>query len=270
MMLGLAIAISKMTNRWDMPTLCLIAVIAFVFGSASFQVKALSSVHNSRLSESILWLAASASVALGAFVSGLVWVTAISAIFALPTGLSLFTSNELRLRLLIFVRHLFISLLTFMIFVIPYDEARETFDLGLRRTSWVSPLSDFLSHWGIFFFIALAFIYHEAHQRLRERSLQSIFHVRHFHSKRNVLNFWLFVIYALIAFSLGLLIGWALSLSAFGAAVSVHLLILEMLGTRSVQKIGTFCFWSLGFAILAGPEIFVSNRSRRLNYSLNS
>ena len=32
-MLGLSIAISKMTNTWDMPTLCLVAVIAFVFGS---------------------------------------------------------------------------------------------------------------------------------------------------------------------------------------------------------------------------------------------
>ena len=265
-MLGLTIAISKMTNTWDMPTLCLIAVVAFVFGSTSFRLKALSSVHNSRLAESILWLVASASVALGAFVSGLGWVTAISAMFALTTGVSIFASDEVRLRLLIFVRHLFVSLITFMIFVIPYDQARETFDLGLRRTSWVSPFSDFLSHWGVFFFIALVFICREAHQRLKGRSLQSIFDVRHFHSKRNVLNFWLYVIYALIALSLGLLIGWALALSAYGAAVSVHLLVLEILGTRSVQKIGTFCLWALGFAILAGPEIFVvSNDVERMN-----
>ena len=143
--------------------------------------------------------------------SGLGWVAAIFAIFALTTGVSIFASVELRLRLLIFVRHLIVSLLTFMIFVIPYDEARETFDLSLRRTSWVSPFSDFLSHWGVFFFIALAFICHEVHQRLSGRSVKSIFHVRHSHSKCDVLNFWLFVIYALVAFSLGLLIGWAVS-----------------------------------------------------------
>ena len=153
-----------------------------------------------------------------------------------------------------------------MIFVIPYDEARETFDLSLRRTSWVSPFSDFLSHWGVFFFIALAFICHEVHQRLSGRSVKSTFHVRHSHSKCDVLNFWLFVIYALVAFSLGLLIGWALALSAFGAAVVVHLLTLEMLGTRSIQKIGALCLWALGFAILAGPEIFVvSNDVERMN-----
>ena len=122
-----------------MYVLSVIAVVAFVFGSTSFRLKALSSVHNSRLAESILWLVASASVALGAFVSGLGWVTAISAMFALTTGVSIFASDEVRLRLLIFVRHLFVSLITFMIFVIPYDQARETFDLGLRRTSWVSP-----------------------------------------------------------------------------------------------------------------------------------
>ena len=146
------------------------------------------------------------------------------------------------------------------------DEARETFDLSLRRTSWVSPFSDFLSHWGVFFFIALAFICHEVHQRLSGRSVKSIFHVRHSHSKYDVLNFWLFVIYALVAFSLGLLIGWALALSAFGAAVVLHLLILEMLGTRSIQKIGALCLWALGFAILAGPEIFVvSNDVERMN-----
>ena len=265
-MLGLSIAISKMTNTWDMPTLCLVAVIAFVFGSTIFKVKGLSSTYNNRLSESILWFVASASVALGAFVSGLGWVAAIFAIFALTTGVSIFASAELRLRLLIFVRHLIVSLLTFMIFVIPYDEARETFDLSLRRTSWVSPFSDFLSHWGVFFYIALAFICHEVHQRLSGRSVKSIFHVRHSHSKCDVLNFWLFVIYALAAFSLGLLIGWALALSAFGAAVVVHLLILEMLGTRSIQKIGALCLWALGFAILAGPEIFVvSNDVERMN-----
>ena len=265
-MLGLTLAISKMTNTWDMPTLCLIALIAFVFGSASFQVKVIFSVHNSHLGESILWLVASLSVALGAFGSGLGWVTAISTIFALTTGVSIFASDEFRLRSLIFVRHLFVFLLTFLIIVIPYDDARETFDLGLRRTSWVSPFSDFLSHWGVFLFIALAFVCREAHQRLRGRSLQSIFRVQNFHNRRDVLNFWLFIIYALISFSLGLLIGWALALSAFGAAVSVHLLVLEMLGARSVQKISAFCLWALGFAILAGPEIFVvSNDVERMN-----
>ena len=53
-----------MTNTWDMPTLCLVAVIAFVFGSTIFKVKG-SLLYNNRLSESILWLVASASVALG-------------------------------------------------------------------------------------------------------------------------------------------------------------------------------------------------------------
>ena len=47
-MLGLSIAISKMTNTWDMPTLCLVAVIAFVFGSTILS-EGLSSTHNSRL-----------------------------------------------------------------------------------------------------------------------------------------------------------------------------------------------------------------------------
>ena len=96
--------------------------------------------------------------------------------------------------------------------------------------------------------------------------MKSIFHARHSDSKCHVLNFWLFVIYALAAFSLGLLIGWALALSAFGAVVVVHLLVLEMLGTRSIQKIGALCLWALGFAILAGPEIFVvSNDVERMN-----
>ena len=79
-----------MTNTWDMQTLCLVAVIAFVFGSTTFKVKGLSSTHNNRHSVSILWLVASASVALGAFVSGLGWVAAIFAIFALTTGVSIF------------------------------------------------------------------------------------------------------------------------------------------------------------------------------------
>jgi YYY domain-containing protein len=264
--IGLVVAISKMMNTWDTPTLCLIALVALSLGGACYRLESFSLISINQKSESALWLVSGLSIALSSFGSRLGSVTVISILVALIAGVSCIVSGEVRLRMLIFVRHLLIAFISFLILTIPYDQARQTFNLGLERTSWVSPFSDFLSHWGLFFFIAAAFMFVEINRRIEEGDVRKAFRLRLPRGKSASLNLWLFIVYVVISVSFGLSVGWAFALSVFGAVAAVHLLVLEILSSRSIQRISALCFWALGFAILAGPEVFVvSNDVERMN-----
>ena len=264
--LGFIMAISKMMNTWDTPTLCLIVLVALSLGGACYRMDVDSLSLANRKSESILWLVIGSSIALSGFGSRFGLITVISVLVTLIAGVSCVVPGEVRLRMLVFIRHLLIAFISFLILAIPYDQARQTFDLGLQRTSWVSPFSDFLSHWGLFLFIAATFMFVEIDRRRREEEATKTFRVRFPRGKSTSLNFFTSVVYTVVSVSFGLIVGWAFALSVFGLSSTVHLLVLELLSSRSVRRVSALCFWAVGFAILAGPEVFVvSNDVERMN-----
>ena len=265
-MLGLILAISKMTNTWDIPALFIFALVALSIGAIGYRTGPPSSQSDKQLIECLFWLIAGLSVGFSAIGVGFKWIVALSVLVTLASGIGVFVSYNTQLRILVFIRHLVILNTSYLILLIPYDQARQTFDLSLSRTKWVSPFSDFLSHWGLFLLVAGVFFFVVFLDRKAGGAWikKPLFQIPR--DRSHVGAYAAGVVSSMVTIFSGVIIGWAFAVSVLGFLASLYYLIAEVRGAKSIQKIGALCFWMFGFAILAGPEVVVvSNDVGRMN-----
>ena len=265
---GVVLAIVRMTNTWDFPTLSLISLTGFLYGTSTFKVNSSMETESSSHGRSILWVIVSLSVFVSFIGSGNGWVALFLLIVSLIAYGSLFAEPILKFRLLFLLRHGLIAVCTHLILVYPFTQNNQTFGLGLHRSRWVSPFSDFLSHWGIFFGIAFAYFLtlFFMNQEKRKNGIENPMHVSRKVSPLLIRRVALFL-YVGLAPLLGALIGWAFAVAVLGAITALYFILAEVrLASFQISRIVSLSLFAFGFIVIAGPEVIaINNDVARMN-----
>ncbi|MDP6298973.1 MAG: DUF2298 domain-containing protein [Acidimicrobiales bacterium] len=266
--IGLALSAVRMSNTWDFPTLALISAICFLYGAAVHNVQSATRSKSSYLGESGAWVMIGLGISLSFFASGGGLVLLFPVFVFFIACAALFSQPSIRFRLLLLLRHLSIAISAHLILVFPFVRNNQTFDLGLHRSRWVSPFSDFVSHWGIFLFIAVAY-FGTLFFENREKRSYVLIEPGDFFSKHSLLitRWGAVLIFLGIMPLLGVMIGWVFALSVLGAVTASYFALIEIRsGSNAVARISSLTLFAFGFMVLAGPEIItINNDVARMN-----
>ena len=267
-LIGAVLGIVRMTNTWDFPTLSLISLAGFLYGTSTFKVNSSVGTESGSHGRSGLWVIIGLSVFVSAIGSGNEWVALFALIVSLIACGSLFAKPVPRFRLLFLLHHGLIAVCTHLILVYPFTRNNQTFGLGLHRSRWVSPFSDFLSHWGIFLGIAFAYFLtlFLINQEKRGDGIESSMHVYRTISPLLIRRVVLFLCLGMTSL-LGVLIGWAFAVAVLGAITALSFILIELrLSSFQISRIASLSLFVFGFMVIAGPEVItINNDVARMN-----
>lgn len=262
---GIGLAVVRMTNTWDFPTLVLISIASLLYGISVFKVRSLEDNYPTYFGESGLWIVTGLSLFVSSLISGGGFLSFFALFVVSVACIGTLVSSTRRYRLLILLRHVSLALSIHVIVINPFRTRNQTFDLGLHRSEWVSPFSDFLSHWGLFISIATVYfitIFLETRKGNTEKLPRKKTQPNLMITKRVMQP-----ILLALTLLLGITVGWAFAISVLGAGMAFLFLIeTTQVNPSKVARIFSLLLLTLGFLLLAGPEILtVNNDVARMN-----
>ena len=264
--IGLLIGVVRMTNTWDYPSSLLLMVIVFFFGACISTSKALPIYVENKAA---LFGVAGLAMCLSALSSDGNTLTFVLGTAGLLGALSVFFTPVIQGRILQFVCHFLIAVISHVVLIWPYLRDSQNFNVGIHRTEWTSPLGDFLSHWGVFLTIILVFFAAIFVESRRKHGKYNV--VVHFFPAFIRKNIWTKATFAgfNVAF-VGFCI-WGVS-TAFAITVlgGICALILAEHECRNpnpdIGKLFALLMFMFGFALIGGPEVVtVNNDVARMN-----
>ena len=264
--IGLASGVARMTNTWDYPTSILTLAIIFLLGACLATNKSLETSTDNKAS---LFGVAGLAICLSALGSGGNILLIIFGLTGILGALSVFCTPINRGRVLQFICHFFIAIVSHIGLTWPYLRNSKNFNVGIHRSEWTSPLSDFLSHWGIFLSIAIIFFAVILIEGRKEDGKHNI--TIHFLPAVLRKNIWTRTFLAgLLIGLLGLCVWWVSAAFAITILGGLSTLLLSEYEFRKPHpKIGNLfalIMFMLGFAVVGGPEIItVNNDVARMN-----
>jgi hypothetical protein len=144
----------------------------------------------------------------------------------------------------------------------PYLHNTQTFNVGIHRAEWTSPLGDFLSHWGVYFAIALSFFITLFFDSRRQRRISNV--TIHFLPDLFRKNIWRRALFTISCFTFLFLCGWGVSaafvITVIGGFCGLVLVDHEYRKANpDLGKLFALLMFVLGFAVAGGPEIITIN-----------
>ncbi len=264
--IGLLIGVVRMTNTWDYPTSLLLMIAVFFFSACISPDKALPRYVENKAA---LFGIAGLATVISALSSGGSTFTFVLGITGLLGALSVFFSPTLQGRILQFICHFLIAVISHIALIWPYLRDSQNFNVGVHRAKWTSPIDDFLSHWGVFLaitsiFFAVSFI----ESRRTHRRYNITVHFLPSILRRNI---WTKVAFSSVGITfLGLCI-WGIStafaLTILGGFCAVMLAEYECRNPNAnIGRLFALLMFMFGFAVIGGPEIItVNNDVARMN-----
>jgi len=264
--IGLLSGVTRMTNTWDYPTSYLLLFITFFIGAGLLSNTAEDTGNRNKAS---LFAVAGLAILLSAFSSGgntLIFVFGALSLLAAASGLF---KQIIQDRILLFVCHFSMALLSHTAFLWPYLRDTKNFNVGIHRSKWTSPFDDFISHWGVF--LAIAFIFFGV----------SFLKTRRDHSKHNVTVHFLpeilrrnnWIKSAIFAICLGVVliciikVSAAFAITIFGGFCALLLIEYECRNHNlNIGMLFATIMFLFGFAVIGGPEVItINNDVERMN-----
>jgi YYY domain-containing protein len=142
-----------------------------------------------------------------------------------------------------------------MIVTAPYRGANQVADSGFHRSESTTNLDDWIAHWGLFLFIAIAYLALRLFQ-LRDRLVQGV-----------ATSTAMLIVAGIGWLALHRVVGSVAAWAFLGLMAAVLVLWGEILTDRiETAHVMTAAMWALGFAVLTGVESFTQNADiQRLN-----
>lgn len=142
-----------------------------------------------------------------------------------------------------------------MIVTAPYRGANQVADSGFHRSESTTNLDDWIAHWGLFLFIAIAYLALRLFQ-LRDRLAEGL-----------ATSIFLAIVAGVGCVGFHVVVGSVAAWAFLGLMAAVLVLWGETLTDRiETAHVMTAAMWALGFAVLTGVETFTQNADiQRLN-----
>jgi YYY domain-containing protein len=264
--MGAFVGIVRMTNTWDFPTTVVMMFIVLLFGAGIS-----TSRRDQRFIErkAALLGVAGLAVCLSTLGSnGNYLVFGIGAV-GLLAMLSSLCSPITKGRILHFTCHVSIGVITYVVLMWPYLRDTQTFNVGIHRAEWTSPLVDFLSHWGVYFAIALSFFTVLFFDSRHQRRISNV--TIHFLPDLFRKNIWRRILFTISCFAFLFLcergVSAAFAITVLGGFCGLVLVDHEYRKANpDLGKLFALLMFILGFAVAGGPEIItINNDVARMN-----
>ncbi|MDG1845597.1 MAG: DUF2298 domain-containing protein [Acidimicrobiales bacterium] len=264
--MGAFVGIVRMTNTWDFPTITVMMFIILLFGAG------ISTSRSDRRfieRKAALLGVAGLAVCLSTLGSNGNYLVFGMGVVGLLSILSIFCSRTIDSRILHFTCHVSVGVITHVVLIWPYLHNTQTFNVGIHRAEWTSPLGDFLSHWGVYFAIALSFFITLFFDSRRQRRISNV--TIHFLPDLFRKNIWRRALFTISCFTFLFLCGWGVSaafvITVIGGFCGLVLVDHEYRKANpDLGKLFALLMFVLGFAVAGGPEIItINNDVARMN-----